>query len=216
MLQDGKKLSKRRPRARRGFYVGVSQRHSTNISRVLNLQTGHISDQFHCVYDDHFATVSCPDGNPFEAASFDVTSWNRILESGYERRVNIEVDNRGRPIVLRALDDDWLTGPERQLRALIRRQQTERPMEQLRVNGQARAQREPGLAPPPTRLQREPEPQLQRELVPNPEPTRVERDNHNHQRNDEDGSMPGLLGRDSYDNDAESDGNEEEPEFYQQ
>jgi hypothetical protein len=84
MLQDGKKLPKWRPRARRGFYVGVSQRHSTNIGRVLNLQTGHISDQFHCVYDDHFATVSCPGGNPFEAASFDVTSWNRILESGYE------------------------------------------------------------------------------------------------------------------------------------
>jgi hypothetical protein len=72
MLQDGQKLPKWCPRARRGFYIGVSQ---------LNLQTGHISDQFHCVYDDHFATVSCPDGNPFEAASFDVTSWNPILES---------------------------------------------------------------------------------------------------------------------------------------
>jgi hypothetical protein len=97
-------------------------------------------------------------------------------------------------------------------------------MEQLRANGQARAQREPGLAPRPTRLQREPahrlqrepEPQLQRELVPNPEPTRVKRDNHNHQRNDEDDSMPGLLGRDSYDNDAESNDDEEELEFYQQ
>jgi hypothetical protein len=28
--------------------------------------------------------------------------------------------------------------------------------------------------------------------------------------------MPGLLGRDSYDNDAESDDNEEELEFYRQ
>jgi hypothetical protein len=35
-------------------------------------------------------------------------------------------------------------------------------------------------------------------------------------RNDEDDSMPGLLGRDSYDNDAESDDDEEELEFYQQ
>jgi hypothetical protein len=113
MLQDGKKLPKWRPRAHRGFYVGVSQRHSTNIRRVLNLQTGHISDQFHCVYDDRFATVSCPNGNPVVAASFDVTSWNRILESGYEWHVNIEVDDRGRPIVLQALDDDWLSGPER-------------------------------------------------------------------------------------------------------
>jgi hypothetical protein len=176
MLQDGKKLPKWRPRARRGFYVGVSQRNSTNIGRVLNLQTGHISNQFQCVYDNHFTTVSCPGGNPFEAASFNVTSWNHILESGYERHVNIEVDDRGRPIVLRALDDNWLTGPERQLRALIRRQQTERRMEQLRADGQARAQREPRLLPeadpPPPRLQREPEQQLQRELLPNPEPTR--------------------------------------------
>jgi hypothetical protein len=175
MLQDGKKLPKWRPRARRGFYVGVSQRNSTNIGRVLNLQTGHISNQFQCVYDNHFTTVSCPGGNPFEAASFNVTSWNHILESGYERHVNIEVDDRGRPIVLRALDDDWLTGPERQLRALICRQQTERLMEQLRADGQARAQREPRLLPeadpPPPRLQREPEQQLQRELLPNPEPT---------------------------------------------
>jgi hypothetical protein len=162
MLQDGKKLPKWRLRARRGFYVCVSQRHSTNIRRVLNLQTGHISDQFHCVYGDHFATVSCPDGNPFEAASFNVTSWNRILESGYERHINIEVDDRGRPIVLRALDDDWLTGPERQLRALIRRQRMERHMEQLRANGHARAQKEPDLAPQPTRLQREPAHRLQR------------------------------------------------------
>jgi hypothetical protein len=154
MLQDGKKLPKWRPRARRGFYVGVSQRHSTNIGRVLHLQTGHMSDQFHCVFYDRFATVTCPDGNPFEAASFDVTSWNRILKSGYERHINIEVDNRGHPIVLRALDDNWLTEPEQQLRALIRRQRTEHRMEQLRANEQARAQRESRLAPPPTRLQR--------------------------------------------------------------
>jgi hypothetical protein len=93
MLQDGKKLPKWRPQACQDFYVGVSQRHSTKSGCVLNLQTGHISDQFHCAYDDHFATVSCPEGNPFEAASFDLTSWNCILESGYERHVNIEVDD---------------------------------------------------------------------------------------------------------------------------
>jgi hypothetical protein len=74
----------------------------------------------------------------------------------------------------------------------------------------------PDSREPATRLQREPEPQLQRELVPNPEPTQVKRDNHDHQRNDEDDSMPGLLGRDSYDRDAESDDNKEEREFYRQ
>jgi hypothetical protein len=92
-------------------------------------------------------------------------------------------------------------------------------MEQLQANGQARAQREPRLppepAPPPDRLQREPAQQLQRELLPNPKPTRVERDNTNTNDND-DNSMPGLLGQDSYDNDAESDDDKEEREFYRQ
>jgi hypothetical protein len=119
------------------------------------------------------------------------------------------------------LDDDWLTGPERQLRALIRRQRTECSIEQLQVNGQARAQREPRLppepTPPPDRLQRELAQQLQRELLPNPEPTQIKRDNNNHRANDDDdNSMPGLLGRDSYDSNAESDDDKEEREFYQQ
>jgi hypothetical protein len=130
VLQDGKKLPEWRPRARQGCYMGVSQRHSTNIGPVLNLHTGHLSYQFHCgVYDDHCSTVSCPTGNPFETASFSLQSWNCILE--------FEVDDRGRPIVLQALDDDWPTGRERQLRDLIHQQRTEHRMEQLQANGQA-------------------------------------------------------------------------------
>jgi hypothetical protein len=204
-------------RARRDFYVGESPRHSTNIGRVLNLQTGHISDQFHCVYDDHYSTVLCPEGNPFETASFSLEKWNRILESGYERHVDIEVDKRGHPIVLRALDDDWLTGPERQLRALIRRQRTERRMEQLHANGSACAQREHPLqrepAPSPARFQREPAQQLLELPNAQPDPTRVERD---HRNNDDDNSIPGLLGQDDVDSDAESDNDQEERDFYHQ
>jgi hypothetical protein len=113
--------------------VGVSQRHSTNIGRVLNLKTGHISDQVDYIYANHYATVSCPDGNPFEAARFDLTSRNCILKLGYERHVNIEVDERGCLIAPPALDDKWLTGPEQKL------MQIERRMKQLRSNGQARA-----------------------------------------------------------------------------
>jgi hypothetical protein len=120
MLQDGKKVPKWRPRARRGLYVGVSQRHSTTVGRVLNLNTGHISAQYHCVYDDTFSTVSCPFGNPFDVDTFSEETWQRIIETGYERHVPIEFDARGRPLPLFELADDWLSGPERLLRSRIR------------------------------------------------------------------------------------------------
>jgi hypothetical protein len=59
-----------------------------------------------------------------------------------------------------------------------------------------------------------------RELLPNPGPTRVESDNHNHGENDDDDLMPGLLGGDSYNSDAEIDNDKdkeavEKPELEQ-
>ena len=57
-LQQGKKLPRWDPRARRGMFVGFSSVHSSDVPLVLNLQTGHISPQFHVVFDDDFSTVS--------------------------------------------------------------------------------------------------------------------------------------------------------------
>jgi hypothetical protein len=70
MLQDGKKIPKWKPRARRGFYIGVSKQHSTTVGRVLNLNTGFISNQYHCVYDVLFSSAPCPIGNPFDPETF--------------------------------------------------------------------------------------------------------------------------------------------------
>jgi hypothetical protein len=75
MLQDGHKIPKWKPRARRGLYLGVSPEHSLTVGRVLNLDTGYVSPQFHCVYDNKFSTVSAPEGGPFEAERFSPTSW---------------------------------------------------------------------------------------------------------------------------------------------
>jgi hypothetical protein len=44
--------------------------------------------------------VSCREGNPFKTAGFSLESWNRTFETGYKWCVDIEVDNRGNPIVL--------------------------------------------------------------------------------------------------------------------
>jgi hypothetical protein len=40
-----------------GIYVGRSPLHADNVSLTLNPKTGHISPQFHVVYDDDFTTV---------------------------------------------------------------------------------------------------------------------------------------------------------------
>ena len=45
------------PRARMGIYVGRSPSHASNVGLILNPRTGHVSPQFHVVYDDNFTTV---------------------------------------------------------------------------------------------------------------------------------------------------------------
>jgi hypothetical protein len=69
-LRDGKKIPKWKPQMRHGLYVGVSPNHSTTVGQVLNLNTGHISSQYHCVYDYTFSLVTNPEGGPFAAENF--------------------------------------------------------------------------------------------------------------------------------------------------
>ena len=57
-LQDGKSIPKWNSRSRQGMFIGFSPEHSSMVPLVLNLETGHISPQFHVVFDDHFHTVS--------------------------------------------------------------------------------------------------------------------------------------------------------------
>jgi hypothetical protein len=56
-LQDGKRIPKWTSRARKGMFVGFSSEHSSQCPLVLNLETGHISPQYHVVFDDKFASV---------------------------------------------------------------------------------------------------------------------------------------------------------------
>jgi hypothetical protein len=57
-LQAGKTQPKWIERARVGIYLGLSPSHATSVSLILNPITGLVSPQFHCVYDDDFATVA--------------------------------------------------------------------------------------------------------------------------------------------------------------
>ena len=49
--------SKWEAHSRAGIYIGYSPNHVGTVSLVLHLQTGHISPQFHLVFDDEFTTV---------------------------------------------------------------------------------------------------------------------------------------------------------------
>jgi len=114
-LQDGKKVPKWSKRARLGMFLGFSEEHSTTVGLILNPQTGRISPQFHCVFDDWFSTVAAPLGNDFEAA-FDADSWARLIESGLERVEFDDTDASGRPLPVPQLHDEWLTDAERTAR----------------------------------------------------------------------------------------------------
>ena len=56
-LQSGKKGRKWENRARVGIYVGHSTQHAKSVALVLSLDTGLVSPQFHCSFDDMFETV---------------------------------------------------------------------------------------------------------------------------------------------------------------
>ena len=56
-LQDRNKIPKWDSRVRIGAYVGRSPRHAGNVAMILNPSTGHVSPQFHVVFDDSFSTV---------------------------------------------------------------------------------------------------------------------------------------------------------------
>jgi hypothetical protein len=56
-LQDGQRIPKWNSRARVGVFVGFSNEHSSLVPLVLNPKTGHISPQYHVIFDDKFETV---------------------------------------------------------------------------------------------------------------------------------------------------------------
>jgi hypothetical protein len=94
-LQDGHKLPKFKKRSRCGVYLGHSMTHSTNVGLILNPETGHISPQFHVVYDELFSTVygTVTDG------VFDADQWQSLIELKGEEH-SIDPNDRDDPEVL--------------------------------------------------------------------------------------------------------------------
>ena len=107
-LQDGHKLPKWTPRARRGQFLGVSPSHSSTVGRILNLTTGNVSPQYHCVYDDLYTTVPNADsGGIVDVTTFDATKWSELVAAGSEKLLHDDDDD-----VPPELADEWLTPDE--------------------------------------------------------------------------------------------------------
>jgi hypothetical protein len=107
-LQDGQKVPKWQPRARRGQFLGYSIEKSSSIGLILNTNTGNISPQYHVVNNDYFTTVPSVD----LTNTFDAASWQAILQTGVERYLSDDIDRFGKPLPLPSLHDKWITEEE--------------------------------------------------------------------------------------------------------
>ena len=138
-LQQGKKIPKWQPRSRKGVFVGFSPNHGSEVPLILNPRTGHISPQFHVVFDDSFSTVASLQDID-EPPSF----WNEFDLDEYLYQIPLDGD------ATVSLDDEWLTPQEREekerqnVRATQIRNRTQ-PMPPLLTNGPITE--EPSLSP---------------------------------------------------------------------
>jgi hypothetical protein len=120
-LQDGKKLPKWVPRTRRGQYLGISTRHSSTIGQIRNLDTGHVSPQFHVVYDPFFMTV--PNAGDPELVNVDRIDLQHLLSvpGVHQEHNDIEdIDELGNLKPAPELNDEWLTFREQETRNACR------------------------------------------------------------------------------------------------
>ncbi len=99
-LQTGKSISKWKHKARIGIYLGASPRHSRKVALVLSLTTGHVSPQFHVVFDDLFETMRPSAGNVeptslWQAKTGFVTGAKSTIGSRQETRAPSRNENPG-------------------------------------------------------------------------------------------------------------------------
>ena len=103
-LQDGHKIPKFDPRSRQGVNLGWSPKHASNVPLILNLDSGHVSPQFHVVFDDWFTTVTTDEELTSEALESE--GWIDLFT---DDRVQVILD----PDEDVELSDEWLSEMER-------------------------------------------------------------------------------------------------------
>ena len=101
--QDGKKLPRWVPRARKGQFVGRSRSHASTVGLIRNLKTGNISTQFHTVYDDYFTTVGATEENIALT-----NTWPHLFQFSYEDSIEGNENSESIP----SLENEWLNENE--------------------------------------------------------------------------------------------------------
>jgi hypothetical protein len=101
-LQQGSKLPKWQPRSRRGIFVGFSPAHSSDVPLILNTQTGHISPQFHVVFDDNFSTV-----NSLTSDDEPPPFWNDFDIGEFLYRIELDDDTPAVYLLIGSLLPKW-------------------------------------------------------------------------------------------------------------
>ena len=105
-LQQGKKLPRCEPRARKGIFVGFSQVYSSDVPLILNPRTGHISPQYHVVFDDTFSTVESLGIDDPPPAFWDEINLNDNVYSSHVHRIPLDEGST------ESLHPEWLTADE--------------------------------------------------------------------------------------------------------
>ena len=88
-LQSGQKTPRWQDRTITDIFLGRSPQHAGNVCLILNHRTGHISPQFHVVFDDDFTTVEAL------AADSEPDNWTFLCKAQSELDAAHEVDNSG-------------------------------------------------------------------------------------------------------------------------
>ena len=90
-----------------GQFLGISPDHSSTIGRILNLQSGFISPQYHVIYDNFFATVPNAESGCRLEPTLDGSFWRQLIATGYESLLPADEDDP-QPY----LHPDWLIDAE--------------------------------------------------------------------------------------------------------
>ena len=69
-----------------GAYVGRYPIHAGNVSLILNLSTGHVSPQFHIVFDENVSTVPSLKTDQFQLPG---SSFSKIIENSLRTKISI-------------------------------------------------------------------------------------------------------------------------------
>jgi hypothetical protein len=122
-MQQGQKLPRWQPRSRCGIFMGLSNKHSSEVPMVLILNTGSITTQFHVVFDDLFTIVPS-----VEKENDPPSHWEDLC---LESSTHILADD---PPTF--LQDDWLTDKEREVKYRRFQRETSIRSAQIPTSGQ--------------------------------------------------------------------------------